>query len=113
MRSILPVEPLKKLFSLFLDTKTEGLAEQEPYQIRMQYDLNDLYIIVSARDYEFQRALMTILKLYVGRIATCFVNQTEQPIFGLIFRDPDEEEALRLRLSIEQALAELYLKTYI
>jgi hypothetical protein len=108
MRSLLPVEPLKKLFNMVLEAELEGLPAEAPYQISMQYDENYMYILVTARDVHFRDPLMPGLKPFSGKIATCFIHQTELPCFGLIFRDPDEEEALRLRLLIEQTMAELY-----
>lgn len=108
MRSVLPVEPLKKMFNMFLESETEGLPEGLPYQICMQYDKNYLYILIVARDISYRKVLNPTLKSYSGKIATCFIQQAELPCLGIIFRDPDEEEALKLRLSIEQTMAELY-----
>jgi hypothetical protein len=108
MRSLLPAEPLKKLFKMILEGESEGLPEDAPYQISMQYDENYLYLLVIARDLGLREALIPHLKPFPGRVATCFIQQTQLPCFALIFRDPDEEEALRLRFSIEQTLAELH-----
>lgn len=108
MRSVLPAEPIKKMFSFLLEAKKESLVEDEAYQIRLHYDSNYFYVLLTARDSRFRHSLLPVLKAYSGRIATCFVKQNEFPYFGLIFRNPDEEEALRLRLSVEQAMAEIY-----
>jgi len=108
MRSLLSKEPLIKLFNMILEGELEGLAKGVPYQISMQYDDDYMYMLAVARDLRFRESLLPNLKPFVGKIATCFIQQTEWPCFGLIFRDPNEEEALRLRLSIEQTMAELY-----
>lgn len=109
MRSILPMEPLKILFNMLLEGTSEHLSDEAPYQISMQYDDSNMYIVVIARDWRLKDALLPTLKLFTGKVATCFIQHMELPCFGLLFRDPDQEEALRLRLTIEQTLAEIYI----
>ncbi len=110
MRSLLTADPLIYLFDMVLNADAMELAEELPYQISMRYEKDFFYIVVSARDLNFPEHIMPHLSQFSGRIVTCFIQQTELPCFGLIFRDPEEEEALRLRLSIEQTLAESYAK---
>jgi hypothetical protein len=111
MRILLPVEALKKLFKMIVDTQRDGLAEEQPYQICMQYDAQFMYMMILSHDFNFREHLPQVLKPYSGRIASCLLQQTEFPCFGLILRDPDKEEALRLRLTVEQTMAELYYRS--
>jgi hypothetical protein len=112
MRSLLPIEVIKNLFFMIQKADAEGMADETPFQISMQYDETYMYILVIAKDFEFKEMLMPTLKPFSGKIATCFLQQTEHPCFGLIFRNPEEEEALRLRLSIEQTLSEVYIANF-
>jgi len=109
MRSLLPTEVIKKLFYMIQRADLEELGEEIPFQISMQYDTDYMYILVIAHDFDFKETLIPTLKALSGKIATCYLQQTEHPCFGLIFRNSDEEEALRLRLSIEQTLSEVYI----
>src|SRR5690606_11359211 len=100
MRSVLPVEPIKKLFLMMLD---EELGDAQQYAIRLQEDSNYLYALITSVDLHFHETLH--LEPYGGKIATCLVPQTDCFSFGLIFRNPTTQESLSLRLAIEQIMA--------
>lgn len=111
MRSLLPAKALNKLFNMVQQGELEGLSQDIPFQIRMHYDEDYMYLLVVARDFHFRETLIPSLKPFTGKIATCFLQHTEHPCCGLILRDPEEEEALRLRLSVEQTLSETYISS--
>ena len=100
MRSVLPVEPIKKLFLMMLD---EELVDAQQYAIRLQEDSNYLYALITSVDLHFHETLH--LEPYGGKIATCLVPQTDCFSFGLIFRNPTTQESLSLRLAIEEIMA--------
>lgn len=99
MRSILPLEPIKKLFLLLL--KEERVEVEAPYTIRMEEDENYLYTLVSSNDSYFHE------KIPRKEAVTCFIPQTDRFIFGLIYRDPSSEEAIKLRLTIEEVMKKM------
>ncbi|MCC5832619.1 MAG: hypothetical protein JJU12_06210 [Chlamydiales bacterium] len=100
MRSVLPAEPIKKLFFMILE---EELNDKQPYAIRIQEDSNYLYSLITSVDLHFHETLD--LEPYGGKIATCLVPQTDCFSFGLIFRNPSTQESLSLRLAIEEIMA--------
>lgn len=99
MRSVLPAEPIKKLFLMILD---EELNAEQPYAIRIQEDANYLYALITSTDPQFHETLY--LEPYGGKIATCLVPQTDCFHFGLIFRNPTTQDSLSLRLAIEEIM---------
>lgn len=98
MRSVLPVEPLKKLFAMLVEEK----LEDQSYTIRIQEDANYLYALVTSIDPHFHQNLS--LEAYEGRVATCFVSQRGCFSFGLVVRDPSTQDSLKLRLAIEEIM---------
>lgn len=107
MRSVLPVKPLKKLFLMILEGESEELLDDLPYQIRIQSDSNNFYMMLTAKDGGFREVIQPILEPFKEKIATSFIHQADYPCLGMIFRDFEPEEALRIRLSVEQALTGL------
>ena len=98
---------------MILKSDLEGLSEDAPFQISMHYDEHYMYILIAAQDFGFREPMMATLKPFGGKIATCFLQQTEHPCFGLIFRNPEEEAALSLRLAVEQTLSETYRANFV
>lgn len=99
MRSVLPLEPILKLFSMILE---EGLAPDQPYTIRMQEESQYLYALITALDPHFHERLN--LDAFEGQIAACFVPQAEFYSFGLVLRNPSMSDSLKLRLTIEEVI---------
>ncbi|MFZ0565292.1 MAG: hypothetical protein WAM28_03820 [Chlamydiales bacterium] len=109
MRSILPVEPIKKLFSMLLETEEEGLVQNQDYQISVKEDASYFYLLLIASDASFRGFLLPrieSLKISTFQMATCTVPNTNFPSFGLIYREATLKEAIRLRLTVEQAMNE-------
>lgn len=106
MRSLLPPQPLLTLFNMILQGEREGLAEGLPYQISMHSDPSYLYLLITARNPLFQEFLASLLKPFEETVATCRIQELSLPYFGLICRDPQGEEALNLRMLVEEALVE-------
>lgn len=100
MRSVLPAEPLKRLFTMLTKQK---LHDDEPVSVQIEEDADYFYALITSSDPHLHEALS--LDGYRGEMATCFVPQTERYSFGLICRAPTEEDALKLRLAIDELLA--------
>lgn len=100
MRSVLPVEPIKKMFLLILE---ESLNEGQPYTIRIEENLNYLYALITSVDPHFHEALQ--LQRFDGEFSTCFVPQADCYSFGMIYRDPSSQDSLKLRLAIEEVIS--------
>ncbi len=97
MRSVLPAEPMSKLFLMLLEEK---LVEDQPYAICIQEDLNYLYAIITSVDPHFHEAFQV-----EGKMTTCFFPQTDYYSFGLICRDPTPQDSLRIRLAMEELMS--------
>lgn len=99
MRSVLPLEPILKLFNMLLE---EELALGQPYTIRMQEESHFLCALITSLDPHFHERLK--LDAFEGQIATCFVPQAEYYSFGLILRNPSTSDSLKIRLTIEEII---------
>lgn len=108
MRSLLPVEPLKKLFYLLLEASAEGLSEDEPYQIRIAYAPGYVFMVLGARDLNFKENLLEALKPFKGKVALTTTQEPEHSLISLLYQGDNEEETLALRLKVESAIAESY-----
>ncbi|MCH9626495.1 MAG: hypothetical protein S4CHLAM2_01170 [Chlamydiales bacterium] len=99
MRSILPVEPIKKLFCMLLE---EELIQDQDYTIRIQEDSNYLYALITAADPHFHQALH--LDELEEECVSCFVPQTDSYSYGLICLNATPERSLKIRLAIEELM---------
>ncbi|MCP5470097.1 MAG: hypothetical protein H7A36_06305 [Chlamydiales bacterium] len=96
MRSILPAEVLQKLFLMLIDTEV-----YENYSIRIEED-DDFYAVISASDPSFQKEIAELTDSLDA--ATCFLKSTASPTFCLVWRGPSKEQAVELRLKLEQTM---------
>ncbi|MFN0065779.1 MAG: hypothetical protein ACKVOH_06050 [Chlamydiales bacterium] len=106
MRSLLPPELLQKLFLMLLELMQVGLNEGEHYLMRFSESAKDLYIMIEGSDPGFHDFLFTKVELHSFDIATCFLQNIHYPCLGIVYRNPNLEEALAFRLDIEQAMSE-------
>lgn len=109
MRSLLPSDPIKNMFIMLLEAQEEGLANDQPYQIRIREKDGYFYLYLSAKEPSFYEILAPAIEGMEStslQIASSFMPQTEIPSsFALISKISYPEEIGRLRLLIEQTMA--------
>lgn len=109
MRSVLPSEPVKNIFTMFVEAENEGLTDNLPFQIRIRETGGYFHLHLSAKNpsfYEILAPAIEAVKVSTLQITSCFLPQSDAPSsFAMICRNtPDQEEVHRLRLAIERAM---------
>lgn len=99
MRSLLPVEPIKKLFTMILE---EELEEEQPYAIRIEENAKYFYAIITSIDPNFHERLH--LEPFEEELVTCLIPRGEVHHFGVLLRAPAPSTALALRGAIEEVM---------
>ena len=111
MRSVLPPEPLKKLFVLFLEAKGERLEEEGQYIFRMHEEANYFYIVLAATNPSFKKNILNELdsmEIPSLQLVTCFASHNEFPYLGLILRNPTKAAKKEFHHVIEKAISEQF-----
>ncbi|MCH9608809.1 MAG: hypothetical protein S4CHLAM45_07210 [Chlamydiales bacterium] len=102
MRSIFPVGSLQKLFAMVLDADIEGVDQTEVYQIRMEEEDKNFYLLVTSVDTSFAPLLTEVIEEFeAAEMASCFLQNTELPCFGIICRNFHPETVRRLWMRVE------------
>lgn len=105
MRSVMPAEALVKLFRLVIEAKIEGLPGGEAYQIRINEDRSNYYLLVLAKDLDLLEDLPHQDGLNDSHsVATCLIEEAGLPCFGVICRHHDPEAARELWQLLETKL---------
>ena len=99
MRSILPVEPIQKMFNMILEEK---LLDDQPYVMRIQENDFYLYMLITSTDPHFHEEFP--LDSLEGEFVTCFVRQSANYHFGLIYNNPSTSDSLKIRLALEEMM---------
>ena len=96
MRSLLPAESLQRLFLLLLETELS-----EDYTIQVLEE-DDLYVVVQAQDASFKDCIAKLVSSLDA--ASCFLQSTEHPTFCLLWRGPSQEQVVKFRLDLDEAM---------
>jgi hypothetical protein len=107
MRSILPPEPVARLFNMMIDAKIDGLASHQDYQIRIEEDHSNYYLLAITREAQIVNEFLENhheLLVDSHQVATCLVEESNLCCFGVICCNHDPEEARELWYLLEKAL---------
>lgn len=108
MRSVLPIKPLKKLFTMVVESDSEGFDRAQKCLYRMEEDQDYFYLLLLASDSSFRKKVQKAIddqKLGHLQLATTFV-QGHLPCFGLILRKNEKAKTMALQHAIEKAMQE-------
>lgn len=106
MRSVLPPEPLKKLFTILLDfNKMKG--GNDPL-FRLEEDRRFCYLLIRGDDPYIRERVQTALeelKFPSLHLATTFIATSDQSTICVLARHYEKKTLLTLRLAIEKTLS--------
>lgn len=100
MRSVLPAEPVKKLFTMHLEERKEDYKFYE--------DRKYCYALIITKDPDL-REKINLLKAQYGDLATTLTVMDDKVMIGLLTKRLNKDTLLNLRLSIEQQIKKLIL----
>ncbi len=107
MRSVLPPETLARLFRMVIDARIDGLPQEEEYQIRIEEDRSNYFLLAMTREIAFLSKFLDEsheLLMDSNQIVTCLIEETGLFCFGVICRNHDPEEVRSLWYLLEKTL---------